>query len=47
MIFLPVLVAASVLLLIFAATGRKITRWEGGILLVTYLALLVYNIVAV
>ena len=44
---LPVLVAASVLLLIFAATGRKITRWEGGILLVTYLALLVYNIVAV
>ena len=44
---LPVLVAASVLLLIFAATGRRITRMEGGILLVTYLALLVYNIVAV
>lgn len=44
---LPVLIAASVLLLIFAATGRKITRWEGGILLVTYLVLLVYNIVAV
>ncbi|CAN0568646.1 unnamed protein product, partial [Laminaria digitata] len=44
---LPVLVAASVLLLIFAATGRKITRREGGILLVTYLVLLVYNVVAV
>ena len=44
---LPVLVAASVLLLIFAATGRKITRWEGAILLVTYLVLLVYNVVAV
>ena len=44
---LPVLIAASVLLLIFAATGRKITRWEGGILLVSYLALLVYNVVAV
>ena len=44
---LPVLIAASVLLLIFAATGRKITRWEGGILLVTYFALLLYNVVAV
>jgi len=44
---LPVLIAASVLLLIFAATRRKITRWEGGILLVIYLAMLVYNVVAV
>ena len=44
---LPVLIAASVLLLIFAATGRKITRWEGGILLVIYLVLLVYNVLAV
>ncbi|WP_417610052.1 calcium/sodium antiporter [Parasphingorhabdus sp.] len=44
---LPVLIVASILLLIFAATGRKITRWEGGILLITYLALLVYNVVAV
>ncbi len=44
---LPALIAASVLLLIFAATGRKITRWEGGILLVIYLVMLVYNIVAV
>jgi cation:H+ antiporter len=44
---LPVLVAASILLLIFAATGRRITRWEGGILLVSYLLLLAYNIVAV
>ena len=37
----------ATLLLIFAATGRKITRREGGILLVTYLVLLVYNVVAV
>ena len=44
---LPVLIAASVLLLLFAATGRRITRLEGGILLVTYLVLLVYNIIAV
>lgn len=44
---LPVLIAASVLLLIFAATGRKITRWEGAILLVIYFALLLFNIVAV
>ena len=44
---LPVLIAASVLLLMFAATGRKITRWEGAILLVTYLVLLIYNVVAV
>ncbi len=44
---LPLLIAASVLLLIFAATGRRISRMEGGILLVIYLALLVYNVVAV
>ena len=44
---LPVLIAASVLLLVFAATGRRISRMEGGILLVIYLALLVYNVVAV
>lgn len=44
---LPVLVAASVLLMIFAATQRKITRWEGGILVVIYLGLLVYNITVV
>jgi cation:H+ antiporter len=44
---LPVLIAASTLLFIFAATGRKITRWEGAILLAIYLVLLVYNIVAV
>lgn len=44
---LPALIAASVLLLIFAATGRKITRWEGAILLIIYLVMLVYNIVAV
>lgn len=44
---LPVLIATSVLLLIFAATGRKITRWEGGILLVIYFIMLVYNVVAV
>ena len=44
---LPVLIAASVMLLIFAATGRKITRWEGGVLLIVYLILLVYNVVMV
>ena len=44
---LPVLIAASILLLIFAATGRKITRWEGAMLLLAYLVLLVYNLVAV
>tara|TARA_R110000850_G_scaffold217287_1_gene343001 strand:+ start:285 stop:1259 length:975 start_codon:yes stop_codon:yes gene_type:complete len=44
---LPVLAAASVLLLVFAATGRRISRLEGGILSATYLALLVYNVAAV
>ncbi|QJB70673.1 calcium/sodium antiporter [Parasphingorhabdus halotolerans] len=44
---LPLLIAASVLLMIFAATGRKISRWEGGLLLVIYIVQLVYNIVAV
>lgn len=43
---LPLLIISSVLLLIFAATGRKISRWEGGILLVIYIAQLVYSIVA-
>lgn len=43
---LPFLIAASILLFIFAATGRRISRWEGGILLVIYLVLLAYNVVA-
>ncbi|WP_108812648.1 calcium/sodium antiporter [Sphingorhabdus sp. Alg231-15] len=44
---LPLLIATSVLLMIFAATGRRITRWEGAILLLIYFAQLVYNVVAV
>ncbi|MEH6757637.1 MAG: calcium/sodium antiporter [Parasphingorhabdus sp.] len=44
---LPLLIAASILLLIFAATGRKISRWEGLVLLAAYLGQLVYNLVAV
>ena len=44
---LPVLIAASLLLLLFAATQRRINRWEGAILLLLYLALLVYNVKAV
>lgn len=44
---LPLLIVASVILMIFAATGRQITRWEGGFLLVIYFAQLIYNIVAV
>lgn len=44
---LPLLIAASVLLMIFAATGRKISRTEGGILLLIYVAQLIYNVVAV
>lgn len=43
---LPFLIAASILLFIFAATGRRISRLEGGILLVIYLVLLAYNIMA-
>ncbi len=44
---LPLLIATSVLLMIFAATGRRISRVEGGILLVIYVVQLVYNVVAV
>lgn len=44
---LPLLLATSVLLLILAATGRKISRWEGGILLIAYLGQLVYSLTAV
>jgi len=43
---LPFLIAASILLFIFAATGRRISRLEGGILLVIYLLLLAYNVMA-
>ncbi len=32
-----VMVAVSVLLVVFAATGLRITRWEGGVLLAGYL----------
>ncbi|VAV94097.1 Inner membrane protein YrbG, predicted calcium/sodium:proton antiporter [hydrothermal vent metagenome] len=44
---LPLLLATSVLLLVFAATGRRISRLEGAILLAAYFAQLIYNIVAV
>ncbi len=44
---LPLLIATSVLLMIFAATGRRITRREGAVLLIIYIAQLVYNVVAV
>ncbi|HEY9091699.1 calcium/sodium antiporter [Parasphingorhabdus sp.] len=44
---LPLLVAASILLLILAATGRKITRWEGAVLLIVYLGQLLYSLTAI
>lgn len=44
---LPLLIVASLILMIFAVTGRRITRWEGGVLLVIYFAQLIYNVVAV
>lgn len=42
---LPILLATSVLLMIFAATGRRITRGEGAILVAIFFGQLVYNIV--
>ncbi len=44
---LPLLIAASAILLIFAITGRRISRWEGAILLTMYVAQLIYNLIAV
>ncbi|MEL6875073.1 MAG: calcium/sodium antiporter [Pseudomonadota bacterium] len=44
---LPLLIVASAILLIFAITGRRISRWEGAILLAMYVAQLIYNLVAV
>ena len=44
---LPLLIVASVILMIFAITGRRITRWEGALLLIIYFAQLIYNVVAV
>ena len=44
---LPLLIVASVLLMIFAITGRRISRWEGTLLLIIYFAQLIYNVVAV
>lgn len=37
----PVMIAASLLLLAFAYTGRRIARWEGGLLLLGYVGYLV------
>ena len=44
---LPLLVASSVLLMILAATGRKISRWEGVALLIIYFGQLIYSVIAV
>ena len=35
-----VMIAATALLLVFAVSGRRITRWEGGVLVALYLAYL-------
>ncbi len=44
---LPLLIFASVILMLLAVTGRHISRWEGGILLSLYFTQLTYNVVAV
>ncbi len=44
---LPLLIVVSVVLMIFAVTGRLISRWEGALLLIIYFAQLTYNVVAV
>lgn len=44
---LPLLVAISVLLLILAATRRKISRWEGAVLVIVYFGQLLYSLTAV
>ncbi len=44
---LPLLIVASIILMIFAITGRRISRWEGAVLLIAYAAQLIYNLVAV
>lgn len=44
---LPLLLATSVLLFIFAVTNRSISRWEGVVLLMVYVGQLVYNVIAV
>ncbi len=44
---LPALLVSSVLLLIFAATKHAISRIEGGILLLLYLAQMMYNLVVI
>ncbi len=44
---LPLLVFVSVLLMIFAATSRRISRVEGGMLLAIYLGLMALNLATV
>ncbi|MEE9434381.1 MAG: calcium/sodium antiporter [Sphingorhabdus sp.] len=43
---LPVLIAVSILTLLFAATSHRISRVEGGILLAIYIALTTYSLMA-
>ena len=42
---LPALAASSLLLLLFAATKHRISRWEGGVLLSLYVTFMVYSVV--
>lgn len=38
----PIMVAVCMLVVLFAATGRRLSRWEGGILLAGYVAYLAW-----
>ena len=43
---IPLMIAASLVLLPLAFTGKVIARWEGGLLLALYIAYLIYTVLA-
>ncbi|MCF6177219.1 MAG: calcium/sodium antiporter [Victivallaceae bacterium] len=46
-VIMPIMVACGLMLAVFMRTGWKLVRWEGAILLATYIAFITYNIVKI
>ncbi len=46
-VVIPIMVGTGLMLALFMRTGWKLVRWEGFVLLATYIAFIIYNIVKI
>jgi cation:H+ antiporter len=46
-VIIPIMVGTGLMLAIFMRTSWKLVRWEGGVLLATYIGFIIYNVVKI